>query len=200
MTQIDYICNKKAMNKESRFGDLSQYVLMGEFDGVRLYRPQSVEMGYHLSRYIQVQRQSLYASSGATPEVLQRAMDAILDLCNTNGDVGHRFTDIGGIANMVKYRLEYPVDEHCSIRVGCLLCFAEYEQNGVLVSENPDGVDAFFLEKKIDLAMSNPDAYAFFLTLGYSNIDSYKEHLNILEDEEYFRKRREVIRTLSKMG
>ena len=188
----------KRINMPSILQEEGKYKLVNEISGYRLYVPVSIEEGYHLSRFIQIQRQSMYASSGATPDVLRKCMDAILDICNMNGQVKHRFSDISGIANMIKYRLDYPVDEHCSIRVGALSCFIEWDgADGAVVSENPNEVNQFFMDKKMGLAMSNPDMYAFFLTLGIGNTPTYKEHLNILEDSDYFQKRNQVMRTLS---
>ena len=51
----------------------------------------------------------------------------------------------------------------------------------------------------IDLALNDPDVYAFFLTLGVSNTPTYREHLNILEDNDYFQKRNQVLKTLARI-
>ena len=183
----------------SIFNDIGKFRFLNEFGGHRFYVPTDIENGYHLSRFVQVQRQALYSSSGATPEVFKRCMDAILDLCNNNGEIKHRFTDIASIANMIKYRLDYPIDEHCSVRMGAILCFVEWDNGEGVVSENPDTFTQFFMDRKMDLALNNPDVYAFFLTLGVSNTPTYREHLNILEDNDYFQKRNQVLKTLARI-
>lgn len=184
---------------ESILRDESSYRFIREISGYKFYMPVSIENGYHLSRFAQIQRQALFARCGATPEVLRDCMDAILDLCNKEMSNDRLRTDIAGIAEMVKYRTDFPIDEHCSIRLGSLLCFIEWEHDGRLVSEDPDKLSPFFFNKKVDLALNNPDVYDFFLHLGIMNTDVYKEHWSMLEEEDYFLKRMEVIRTLSRI-
>lgn len=185
---------------ENRLHNKEEFEVVFEGSGYKLYAPVSVEGGYHTLRYVDIELQALYASSGGTPEVFGALFDEILTLCNTGGDVGTRFTDIGTIVNMLKYRLAYPVDQHCSVRVGCLLTFIEFEDNGITRYENPDVVSPYFTDKKVDLALSNPDLYAFFLTLGAHNIGGYRGRLDILESGDYFQKREEAIRGLRRLG
>lgn len=61
-------------------------------------------------------------------------------------------------------------------------------------------VSPYFTDKKVDLALSNPDLYAFFLTLGAHNIGGYRGRLDILGSGDYFQKREEAIRGLRRLG
>lgn len=192
------------------------YKLEGTFDKYRIYTPTNIAEGYHLSRKVQADHQVIYSNAGATEEQLNVAMDAILQYCNDSGKLDR--TNIAVIANDIKYRLKYPVDEHCAIRMGCILSFVEWdevvgqykqhnENNPTLsegdlypevrtrtVSEDPNKYDAFFTNVKFDLAMSNPDAYTFFLSWGIANTPKYREHLDILTSMDYFNKRKEALR------
>lgn len=164
------------------------YKLEGAFDKYRIYTPTNIAEGYHLSRKVQADHQVIYSNSGATSEQLNMAMDAILQYCNDSGKLDR--TNIAVIANDIKYRLAYPVDEQCAIRMGAILSFVEWDG----VSEDPNKYDAFFTNIKVDLAMSNPDAYTFFLSWGIANTPKYREHLDILTSMDYFSKRKEALR------
>ena len=186
------------MGKEAFYENNVDFVLKANFDGKKLYVPRDEKVGYNTQRFVAIQRQSLFAASGTTPELLASTLDEIIKNCNEQGEVGTRFTDSGLVANMLKYRVQYPIDEHCSFRVGSLCCFLEYNENGVWNSE-PSAPHPFFEDMKFDLAMKNPDVYDFFLTLGVYSTPAYKNHWHILEDEEdYWRKRKEVLANFSK--
>lgn len=179
------------------------YRLEGTFDKYHIYTPVNIAEGYHLSRKVQADNQIIYSNAGATSEQLNMAMDAILEYCNSTGKLDR--TNIAVIANDIKYRLKYPVDEHCAIRMGCVLSFVEWTEPAKVnggnieaptrtISEDPNKYDAFFTDIKFDLAMNNPDAYAFFLSWGIANTPTYREASDISISMDYFRKRKETLR------
>jgi hypothetical protein len=164
------------------------YSLQGTFNGINIYIPADIS-NYHMSRYVQLQHQLIYANAGTTSEELERIAGEILQRCNMTHKLDNRITDIGVLANQILYRIKHPVDEHCAIRVGAVLCFME--------DENPDKYDIFYTRKKEELAMSNPDAYAFFLSWGVSNIEKYRTHFDTSISLDYFSRRREVLMSLT---
>ncbi len=161
-----------------------------------LYIPENI-MSYHTSRFIQAANQQIYSNAGATKEVLEQVMTEIIERCNNQKDIATMRTDIAAFANSVKYRLKYPVDELCSLRMGAILCYLEYEnEDGTVVSEDPDKYDNFWTKKKMDLAMDSPNLYSFFLTWGISNTPQYREHSGISIDMDYFMQRRQMLESL----
>ena len=173
------------------------FKLEGTFGKYRIYIPTDITQ-YHMSRYVQFQHQLIFAHAGATPEVFARIADEILNRCNLTVKLENRITDIGVLANEIKYRLKYPVDEHCAIRVGAILSFVEYtNEEGVYHSENPDKYDIFYTKIKEDLAKSDPAAYSFFLSWGVSNIPKYREHFATSISLDYFNKRKETLDSLT---
>lgn len=164
------------------------YKLEGTFDGVNIYIPADISQ-YHMSRYVQLQHQLIYANAGCTADRLEQIATEILTRCNQNGKIDTRLTDIGVLANEILYRLKYPVDEHCAIRIGAVLSFMD--------GENPDKYELFYTQKKEELAHSNPEAYAFFLMWGISNIDRYRKQFDTSISLDFFSQRREALRMLT---
>lgn len=172
--------------------DNPAFKLEGTFDKYRIYIPTDITQ-YHMSRYVQFQHQLIFAAAGATPEVFGRIADEIINRCNLTVKLENRITDIGVLANEIKYRLSYPVDEHCAIRIGAILSFIEWDES----SEDPDKYDIFYTKKKEELAMNDPAAYSFFLTWGVSNIPKYREQFDTSISLDYFRKRNEALQSLT---
>lgn len=175
---------------------VDKYKLEATFDGVSFYTPINVADGYHTSRYVAALNQQIYSQAGATKDVLKEIMDEIVLRCNKSFDKDTFRTDVALLASNVLYRLKHPVDEHCAIRMGCLLTFAEYLNVGEYVTENTDRVDLFWEAKKETIAMNNPDAYAFFLQLGIVNTPQYSSHLNTLNEPDYFSNRAAALKVL----
>src|SRR5690348_4289546 len=92
----------------------------GEKD-ISFYVPVSTVDGYHVSRYVSAQAQSAYAASGITPEMLNTLQDQVITLLNDEkkGKSTLR-TDIGVIANQIKYRTKYPVDEDVCLHMSAI--------------------------------------------------------------------------------
>lgn len=180
------------------FKDNENYILQHEAPGgFRFYVPTNPAEGYHTSRWVEVLNQQIYASGGATKDVLGHTMREIVLLCNKREGLDTVKTDIAGLANSILYRLEYPVDELCGLRMGAVLTFMEYENGeGRTISEDPSRYDKFWVDRKLVIAKDDPDSYAFFLGLGLSNIPDYKERLLILNLTDYFQQREETISSL----
>lgn len=161
-----------------------------------IYIPVNPADGYHTSRYVEALNQRTYSEAGATKDVLAGVMDDMIGRCNKTIDTETLRTDIAALANSIKYRLKYPVDQHCAIRMGAILSMLEYEKDGALISEPADKCEIFWIQKKVDLAMDYPALYTFFLTWGLTNSANYNEALDTLNDSEYFSKRTEAIKSL----
>lgn len=172
-----------------------QYEHQITVEGYSLYIPANTA-DYHMSRYVEATNQNIYSQSGANKDVLEVVMDEIILRCNDTSNIKTLRTDIASLANNIKYRLKYPVDEHCIIRMGAILSFLEYEEEGKLISENPDKAEIMWLNKKMDLAFKYPDLYAFFLSWGVSNTPSYREALDTLNSTDYFVKRKQAIASM----
>lgn len=129
---------------------------------VKLYMPQDAANGYHMSRYVAAGAQNIYAASGATKQLLGNMMDKMLELCNDEKNIKTLRTDIATLANNIKYRLRYPVDEDCALRMGAIYTLVE--------GEDADNTDDFWTAKKLAWAKGDaaqqiqpdPDMYAFF--------------------------------------
>lgn len=163
------------------------YKVAATFDGINVFIPVD-DTQYHMERYIAATAQQIYSDSGATKDVLGALMDEMIQKCNNEKDHKTLRTDIGTLANNIKYRLQYPIDEDCAIRMGALLSF--------LADENPDVVLPFWTEKKVRMAHANPDAYTFFLSWGAINTPSYREQFSTSIDMDYFSKRRQTLASL----
>jgi len=158
-----------------------------ESKDVRLYVPAQ-DTDYHLSRYVAAGAQNIYSASGATKETITAITDKIIELCNSDQAIRTTRTDIAILANNLKYRLKYPVDEDCAIRMGAIYCFLE--------DEDPNTVHDVFTRRKIELAKKDPDLYAFFLNMGQQNTPAWTEYEQDLNDTEYLRGRQEGLNAL----
>ena len=169
-----------------RLSQDSGYQVAGVFPatGITLYEPKA-DTDYHMSRYVAANAQNIFSQSGATREVLAKIVDRVLDLCNETADTKRLRTDVGLLMNNIKTRLAYPVDEDCSIRLGAIFYFLE--------DEDPSRVDDEVINRKVMLAKTDPDLYAFFLSRGLVNTPAYSTWLDLLEDKDYFKRRMETL-------
>lgn len=164
---------------------------------VRLYMPEDVANGYHMSRYVAAGAQNIYASGGATKELLGAMMDKMLELCNDEKNIKTLRTDVATLANNIKYRLRYPVDEDCALRMGAIYTFAE--------GEDPDATEDFWTVKKVTWAKGDatqniapdPELYSFFLSIGIPFTPAWKELSGTLTDSTYFRNRKDNLEALT---
>lgn len=178
------------MNKNT-FADNPAYreVFHSKIHNVRLYMPQDAANGYHMSRYVAAGAQNIYAAGGATKDLLGAMMDKMLELCNDEKNVKSLRTDIATLANNIKYRLRYPVDEDCALRMGAIYVFAE--------GEDPETTEDYWTARKVAWAKGDttqgiapdPELYAFFLSIGIASTPAWKEQSDILTDSNYFKTR-----------
>lgn len=174
-----------------------KFKLENQFDIYKIYTPINTADGYHTSRYVEAINQQIYSNAGATKETIQTIANEIILRANKQLDIETFRTDVALLAQNLLYRTSYPVDQHCAIRLGCILTFMEYEHEGKMITENPDKVEIFWQQKKETLAMNNPNAYAFFLQLGIANTPTYSSQSDILTDTDYFSKRDQTLNSLN---
>lgn len=163
--------------------------------GKKFYVPSNLS-SYHISRQMAANAQNIYASSGATKEVLKYLVTKMLDIANDEKDLRRVRTDIGTLCNNILYRLQYPVDEECGLRLGATYVFIE--------GEDPDTYSLPYTQQKEELAKGNiqkgikpdPDLYTFFLTMGIASMESYQDLSEDLKDMEYLMNREKILRTL----
>lgn len=143
--------------------------------------------GYHMTRYVEAQNQQIFASCGFTKEKLQAVTDEIIKICNDGTKQAVR-TDVAALANMLQYCMQYPLEENCALKMGCVLSFID--------GEDPNKVHPAKEAEKLALALNNPEAYTFFLSWGLSNIPEYRKILDISTSSDYLVKRKETMRSL----
>lgn len=165
-----------------------EYNLVYDANGIKLFQPASGD--YHMSRYVAAGAQNIYSASGATKEYLEALTQAVIKQCE---DVRSNIrTDVAVLMNNLRYRLKFPVDEDCAIRMGAIYTFME--------NENPEIVDAFQTEEKVKLAHRHPDLYAFFLTLGIEYTPIWKDIDRNLLTTQYFLNRRQELEKLTPLS
>lgn len=168
---------------------VDKFTIAYEKPEYRIYTPINT-MEYHTSRLLEATLQNVYSGAGATEETIVKHLDAIIELCNQTGEVKTIRTDIAGIANALKMRTRFPIDKHCSVRMGAILSFLEYKQGERWIAEDPNKTETFWLERKMELAMSDPELYTFFFSMGAVSTQAYSNLLDTLNDGDYFEKRR----------
>lgn len=162
----------------------------------KFYAPAN-DGDYHMSRYIAAGAQNVYSASGATKELLERYIDKIVDICNNERNKDTIRTDIGTLCNNLKYRMRYPVDEDCALRMGAVYCIME--------GEDPDTVNPKDTERKVSMAKgvfdknipADPDLYAFFLSIGLQSTPSWKEYEADISNLDYFKDRNKALETMT---
>lgn len=164
-----------------------KYKVAFEKGDTKLYVPLNPS-DYHLSRYIELNNHMIYANSGTTKDVLKQAIEGILERVNSDKPIASTRSDIAVLCNNIMYRMQHPVDELASLRMGAVLCFME--------GEDPDTVNGFWLNKKMMLANTDPDFYTFFLTTGIAQQKQFNPSLNISITEDYLKNRQATLETL----
>lgn len=156
-------------------------------DGVVLYQPADGQ-GYHTSRYVAAGAQDIYSASGSTKEFIERVANHVKQICEDQNNKVQLRTDTGTLMNNLLYRLRYPVDEDCAIRMGAIYCLLE--------DEDPEQVNPMLTEQKVKLAHKYPYLYTFFLTVGIIFTPSWKDIDPNSLDGQYFQERREALKSL----
>lgn len=163
---------------------------------LKFYMPEDPANGYHMSRYVAAGAQNIYAAAGTTKELLEAMMDKMLELCNDEKSLKTLRTDVATLANNIKYRLRYPVDEDCAIRMGAIYTFIE--------GENPDLTEDHWTRRKMTLAKGDalqniapdPELYAFFLSIGLPYTPAWSGLSDTLNNSNYFSQRTEALNAL----
>lgn len=163
---------------------------------LRFYMPEDIATGYHLSRYVAAGAQNIYSGAGATKDLLDALMDKMLERCNDEKNLKNLRTDIAVLANNIKYRLRYPVDEDCALRMGAIYCFID--------GEDPDTTEDYHTRRKVMLAKGDnaqnippdPQLYAFFLSIGIPYTPAWSELSDTLTSTSYFSQRQETLNAL----
>ncbi len=184
------------MNTDYANNPAYREVFYSNIHNIKLYMPADAANGYHMSRYVAAGAQNIYASGGATKELLSAMMDKMLELCNDEKSIKNLRTDIATLANNIKYRLKYPIDEDCALRMGAIYTFVE--------GENPDMTDDYQTTRKVSWAKGDaaqnippdPDMYAFFLSIGIAFTPAWKDQSAILTDSNYFKARKDNLNGL----
>lgn len=158
-----------------------------------IYIPTNIATGYHERRKIEATVQAIYSNAGATRDVLEHLTSKMLEIINEGGKTA--MSDVAVLLNNIQYRLKYPIDQHCAVRMGAILSFLEIEDaEGLVIShEDANNPQSHWLSKKLELADSDPDMYTFFFTWGFANTEAYRQQPDILTDMTYFRTRQEAI-------
>ncbi len=157
-------------------------------DGTVYYMPEDVT-SYHLSRRVAAGAQDIFSASGATKELLGALVKQMLEMCNSDKPAATFRTDIGTLCNNLLYRMQYPVDEHCAIRMGSIYVFAE--------GEDPDKLEDFWTQRKTAHALNDPVLYSFFLTLGIELTPSWADLKDTLTDTAFLQSRRDALQGLT---
>lgn len=167
-----------------------------ERHGVRYYVNKNVE-DYHLLRKLEAERHLIYATSGATKDLIQAICKEIINRANQDGFRTAR-TDIAILANNLLYRTQKPVDEHCALRMGAILTYMAFtSEDGSEIEEDPETSGADWLDIKERRAMEDPELYNFFILTGINVIPEYRKLADSSNLTEYFRTRRNELAGLT---
>lgn len=170
------------------YKDNPAYQKIYENGSTVLYAPIQTA-NYHMSRYVAAGEQNIYSASGATKDYLDKISQQMLDIVNS-GDKSKVISDIAVLCNNLRYRLKYPVDADCAIRMGAIY--------SILPDEPADKCELAHLNRKLGMAKNDPDLYAFFLNMGVASTPSWKELLTGLEPmDEYLKNRAAVLQGLT---
>lgn len=142
----------------------------------------------HKSREVEAQIQNIYSNSGATASFINLLATQGIKMIEDDPKNEQLRQNMLSLFHELQFRTQNPVDSLCGIRMGAILSFMDGE---------PEEINNAWIEKKIEMAQSNPDLWAFFLSWGIANTPSYSSLLDILKDRDYFNKRKEMLMSLS---
>lgn len=167
---------------ESKMFDVSGNELKECAEPLRYYSHSNIS-NYHMSRYLAANAQNQYSAAGITPEVMIAITDKIIQSVNDK-----KLADCAVLANNLKYRSRYPVDEHASLRMAMIYTFVE--------REHADKCENHWTEWKLQKILAEPEAYSFFLPIGLELTPAYKEYLQEIS-ETSLSQRQEILRTMT---
>ncbi|ROI05460.1 hypothetical protein EGI16_03475 [Chryseobacterium sp. G0240] len=119
---------------------------------------------YHMSRHLAASAQNMYSAAGITPTVINSICDQMIQAVNDK-----KIVDVAVLANNLKYRTKYPVDEHATLRMAMIYSIVE--------REDPDKCENHWTEWKLKRILDEPEAYSFFLPIGLELTPAYSEYL-----------------------
>jgi hypothetical protein len=137
---------------------------------------------YHMSRYLAANAQNMYSAAGVTPDVINAICDRMIQAVNDK-----KITDVAVLANNLKYRTKYPVDENAVLRMAMIYSFVD--------GEDPDKCENHWTEWKMKKILAEPEAYSFFLPIGIELTPAYNEYLAEISQTS-FSQRRMMLETM----
>jgi len=172
-----------------------QEIFESKVHNQKFYMPSDIANGFHISRFVAAGAQDIFSNAGTTKDFLKMVAQQVKEWCN-NGKVTEIRTNIATLMDNLLYRLEYPVDEYCLLRMGAIFTFVE--------DENPNVVHDFWTQKKMLWALGDyerhlkpdPDLYAFFLSMGLQFTPSYRGLLDISSNSNYLTERGIILNNL----
>lgn len=152
-----------AIQFESKKFDVKGDELKKGAEPLRYYSYANIS-NYHMSRYLAANAQNSYSACGITPEVMTAICDQQIQAVNDK-----KLADVAILANNLKYRTKYPVDEHAILRMAMIYMFVD--------GEDPDKCENHWTEWKLKKILDEPEAYSFFLPIGLEFTPAYSEYL-----------------------
>lgn len=137
---------------------------------------------YHMSRHLAASAQNMYSAAGVTPTVLNAICDQMIQAVNDK-----KIVDVAVLANNLKYRTRYPVDEHATLRMAMIYSFVD--------REDPDKCENHWTEWKLKRVLDEPEAFSFFLPIGLELTPAYSEYLQEVSQNS-LNQRRQMINTM----
>ncbi|MDV7696289.1 hypothetical protein N6B72_05085 [Chryseobacterium soli] len=148
---------------ESKMFDTSGNALKKGNEPLRFYAYANIS-NYHMSRFLAANAQNGYSAAGITPDVMNAICDKMIQAVNDK-----KIADVAVLANNLKYRTKYPVDENALLRMAMIYSFVE--------NENPDKCESHWTDWKLKKILEEPEAYSFFLPIGLELTPAYSESL-----------------------
>lgn len=165
----------------SKMFDISGAPLIEGAEPLRYYSLVDVA-NYHMSRYVAATGQNIYSSAGVTPDLINALCDQMIKAVNDK-----KIVDVAVLANNLKYRTKYPVDENAIIRMAMIYMFVE--------REDPNKCENHWTEWKIQRVLEEPEAYSFFLPIGLEFTPAYSQYLAEVSQSS-LRERRQHLQAL----
>lgn len=166
----------------SKIFDTKGNPLTGDAEPLRYYSLANIA-DYHISRYIAANAQNMYSAAGITPDVMTSICDRMISAVNEK-----KIADVAVLANNLKYRTKYPVDEHAILRMAMIYILVD--------GEDPDKCENHWTEWKLQRILAEPEAHSFFLPIGAEFTPAYKEYLQEISPIS-LQERTMILRTIS---
>lgn len=175
---------------------LLREVFHSKVHDVKFYAPAE-DGKYHTSRYIAAGHQNIYSASGVTKDFIDNWSEKFLDIVNSENNKDRLRTDAAVMLNNLRYRLKYPVDEDCGLRMGAIYAIAQDEPFEMLENLHTDRKVKLARGSASEKIAPDPELYTFFLTLGIEFTASWQEYKADIIGTPYFQKRMETLNSLT---